>query len=1145
METCLKAAFSRPKSGAVRVSIMNRESAWKMLDKPLRAHLVIAAHEQEPPASDDDDDASPRRPAMNRPRGRMRRSGRASGPAHMSWLHTPQQVLDESPYTTAYQLATMLVHKQMDADNWDEGWNAHENLLRETCMVEGVHPVWHSIGEKTPLLGQFLAFPKAKATKAKAATKMNTDFFWVDPRNKDEIMTVLKLAGAGVNDPDIKVALQKATNQISGGRRLDLDAPLNDLPDAMAFITVLLALHGGHDVPEPSLKAAKKVDEELAETLVSFQHLLGGTVEDWSAIMAYTREDSLTDACRTLAWQHAPSEAESCTAEQLEHGLGLLEAANVHEGRDRLTWWRLNALLREGKKDEAMDVLDGRRLDASSDVTELLPLVVSLGSDRANDWLLRFLDDVDDQALFHVLQTGALASPLRLKAAQRLCDQRGPMWEEGRGMALVLLLESLDIQRLASVFASDSMLPLTHPYIALLVSHLAPASVDASLRDSIIASRSQALQSIHGAELPEVISPLAEHLLLLMEGIYKDTPEVGDKLNVAALRAFSPISRALTGDGVVSATHIRNMGNSLDDLDLSLIERRLFDVMLLTLTMNGHLKAYNIGMAASDAAKDLDELLTNPVLPLRLVKSYAVLMVEHDLGLTNLVSWYQKNDPLSPWAPLARAALFASTGDELNSAREYSRAAELFTKQRKTGSSNEEESTDDNDFALALPLTLYRKSLIHYAHATSWAEAVDLLERVPALKTAITERFKLYLRVCHLATSDTDAAARLIRQHVQQRITVSEEDVEGNIVERTRTVYNEEELDLLRNYPFEQAHLLPPEPFLGRVTAASTRISRDLRRSRTQFEHQFRQAMQSGSPSMEEIYEIAKNAAEEGAFEGLMYLERAQNSTKFSITARNRLAGVEQALFSQYKEDIPTSKRRFLHNLSLSPLVIVDTNVLVDALVEKMYQRMDLVFETNLNIIGSNRFHRILLHHAQAKRLKMMIPDDVRSELKQFAKDQRLLPRFRSAMVNAEKLEETLSEDVMMQLIDEVLLEYNMWTPSAEMMADVPESSDALNTFLLRHSDVFDELTELKGYRGVTYRTELQGRAIYPEATDLDIYRLATHLASLPLPDIGAVLVATMDGDFTLVDRAIEERFGFSVAKNNRSLKPWLKRQSN
>ena len=192
-------------------------------------------------------------------------------------------------------------------------------------------------------------------------------------------MTVLKLAGAGVNDPDIKVALQKATNQISGGRKLDLDAPLDDMPDAMAFITVLLALHGGYDVPAAAWKTAKKADKDLAEALDTFQQLVDGTVDDWNAVMALSREDSLTEACRTLAWQHAPSEAEACTAEQLENGLNLLEAANIHEGRDRLTWWRLNALLREGKKDQAMDVLDERRLDASSDVTDLLPLVVSLG----------------------------------------------------------------------------------------------------------------------------------------------------------------------------------------------------------------------------------------------------------------------------------------------------------------------------------------------------------------------------------------------------------------------------------------------------------------------------------------------------------------------------------------------------------------------------------------------------------------------------------------------------------------------------------------------------------------------------------------------------------------------------------------------
>ena len=289
-----------------------------------------------------------------------------------------------------------------------------------------------------------------------------------------------------------------------------------------------------------------------------------------------------------------------------------------------------------------------------------------------------------------------------------------------------------------------------------------------------------------GPSFPRFCLPLAEHLLLLMEGIYKDTPEVGKKLNAAALKAFSPISRALAGDGVVSATHIRNMGSSLDDLDLTLIERRLFEVMLLTLTMNGHLQAYNIGMAKSDDAEELDELLTNAALPLRLIQSYSVLHGGARPRPCQPGIVVPKERPALPLGPLARAALFAANGDELNSAREYSRAAELFTKLRKANSPTEEaEGTDDNDFALALPLTLYRKSLIHYAHATSWAEAVDLLERVPALKTAITERFKLYLRVCHLAGSDTDGAARLIRQHVQRRITITEEDVEGNPVERT------------------------------------------------------------------------------------------------------------------------------------------------------------------------------------------------------------------------------------------------------------------------------------------------------------------------------------------------------------------------
>jgi hypothetical protein len=556
--------------------------------------------------------------------------------------------------------------------------------------------------------------------------------------------------------------------------------------------------------------------------------------------------------------------------------------------------------------------------------------------------------------------------------------------------------------------------------------------------------------------------------------------------------------------------------------------------------MNGFLQTYHIGLAKPDDAVAVDALITEETLPVRLIPSFSYLALDHDLGLPQFVDWYQQANPRSPWAPLARAALFASNGDELNSAREYSRAAELFTGVASKEADGETNGEDD-DSILALPITLYRKSLIHYAHAKQWDEAISLLNKVPALKAAITERFKLYLNVCHTALTDTDGATRLIRRFVQRKQTYEEEDVEGNIIQKSRTIYLEEELDLLRNYPYEKAHVLPPDPFLGRVTAASTRISKDNRRSRNQSEQQFRQAMMTSSPSMTEVYDIAKSAAEDGAFEGLMYLERAQNSTKFKITDRQRLAGVEQTLFSQYKESIPTSKRRFLHNLKLAPLVILDTNILVDALVEKVYEHMELVFGANLNTIGSNRFHDVLRHHANAKQLHLMIPEDVRGELKQFAKDNRISYRFRSAMIASEKLENALSESVLLKLVDEVLAEFNTWTPTSEMLGELPKESEELTEFLLKHDDVFADLTELKQARGPTYRTTMNNRHIYPEATDLDIYRLATHLASQPLPEIGAVLVATMDGDFTLLDRAIEEKFGFSVAKNHRTLKPWLK----
>ena len=56
------------------------------------------------------------------------------------------------------------------------------------------------------------------------------------------------------------------------------------------------------------------------------------------------------------------------------------------------------------------------------------------------------------------------------------------------------------------------------------------------------------------------------------------------------------------------------------------------------------------------------------------------------------------------------------------------------------------------------------------------------------------------------------------------------------------------------------------------------------------------------------------------------------------------------------------------------------------------------------------------------------------------------------------------------------------------------------------------------------------------ESPDQTIMCLAASMSNLPLDEIGSILIATRDSDFTLVARAIEEKFGFGVIANSRNL---------
>ena len=161
----------------------------------------------------------------------------------------------------------------------------------------------------------------------------------------------------------------------------------------------------------------------------------------------------------------------------------------------------------------------------------------------------------------------------------------------------------------------------------------------------------------------------------------------------------------------------------------------------------------------------------------------------------------------------------------------------------------------------------------------------------------------------------------------------------------------EEELDMLRNYPRSHPRHLPIEPFSGRVKAALNSLQRERRRNRHTFENRYAQAMLH-DPSGEEIYEIALAASEEKPLEGLMLLERAQNSGKFGVLDIKRLADAERRLFATHRHHLPVKQRSYLRNLALTPLVIIDTNILVDELQNRISEKLGINSEASLDVGG-------------------------------------------------------------------------------------------------------------------------------------------------------------------------------------------------
>ena len=611
MGICIDKAFQSNVPKNKRQIAISKIAEWKMLEKHFRTFVYLAIDEVEPPAVDEEDNTPSRRKNSTGRRNRRRGGRGASSADPLDWIPSPEEALLPESGSNPYRLASLLVHKILKSDDWNEDWNTTEASLRDSCLADGVHPVWVSIGEKTGVLGIFAGFPKAKVEEQVSA-EIDISLGRIDVENTNELRQVLDKLTNSSNDAGIHVEYQKVASQIKNKRTLKIDSKLLELTGPSSIISVLLKLVSGSDASD-SLKELSKQDSQLASELSDYSALKSGVVNDWQQSRSITGEDSLSQARRFFAWQNAPADAGELSSKELNNGLDILREGKAKQSQiEKLLWWRLSALHREGKGQDAIEVLISLQLEASADLSTLLPLIADLPGDSATEWLNQQITSLDEMALIQISSSQNIDANSRSLAIKRLQDSNGEAWEQVITVAIPLFTQTMELRRLANIIISDELLSISHPYETLLVAHLLAAGKENDLWIKVRKSRLISLKHIHNTEAPETFSSTSEALLMLLEGSNIADERLTSLLDKDGLKAFGEIRQALGdgGDGIASSKSLDDLSNCVETVILSRMERKLFNTVISTLRLNRVGLMLQNGNQDEEARTTLDTILT-------------------------------------------------------------------------------------------------------------------------------------------------------------------------------------------------------------------------------------------------------------------------------------------------------------------------------------------------------------------------------------------------------------------------------------------------------------------------------------------------------------------------------------------------------
>ncbi|MGB1365394.1 MAG: hypothetical protein ACPH9F_03580 [Candidatus Poseidoniaceae archaeon] len=1122
LEACLEVGFKTIKNR--RLNAVGKCPEFTLMDKPWKELVKLAVLETEIPGQDEDGETIAPSPRFRRGRRRGRQQ---------STIPSPEDIQAMGDESAALRFALLLVNKFLHIDQWSEEDHAPlESELRNACLDKGVHPVWHEMAKRSNLFGQFSAFPVLESKATSSKKKLDLSEIAIDPFDVSSCLDVLKSIPDEQYSAEDLVAMKRLVKRLSSGKWPNVESNLLDFEGNLSLVSLLIALNT--NAPTDSiLERLRKANKSLAERYELAMILTGDTI-DWNDDYLSQNDDDLGQALLKLAWMNGPLEHMNPSTAQLEIGLDLLVNEQAPTSRvDVVRWKMLQCYVVEERSDDALEIIKTISLEHDSDASELLPLLIQLGNDEAYAWLEMNMSNIDEGGLVSIAQEDALPLPLRAGALVLLKEQNGEGWMELQSLAVHIFVQTLNLDELATILIDDDVAIPSHPHETLIVAHLLSAYHDENIWKAAREARKKALQMIQSTDVPSSINDDEHKLLLLLEGRIEESVgklKLTDTLPKKGIKAVNQIVNALSSGGshLVDEKHLSNIIESLEESEMTGMGEALLRTIVSKLRLNNARLSLERGDDSNQVIATLESVLSQPSIPYPIVDGVRELMYEFDLGISSLVQWYQANHQRSIWALLAQATLEASQGKNLSAARLFKRSA------------------DSGEFAYDEEIMLYRKALIHFAFDKKWGEAKQLLSEHPNLRAAITKRFQLYLDVSHKASiQETAKATSMLKNFVKRQEIIVEETEEGEKT-RTKTIFKEDELDLLHTYPDEHPKPLPREPFTGRLLAATNALQRDYRtQSSKSFDRRYRDIMVMRNPEAMEVHTLAQQASETSPLDALRILERAQLSGRFQDRNKS-FANLELMLFRRHQSEIRTSDRRYLRHLPLKPLVLVDTNIVIDALYQRLQQRLNRSnhFEDSTN--QRSHFAGYLLYLAANDKVDLCLPKVVRSEVENIARSiDDIRSRFENALVDSEILESTMSTENMKKIVAEVISEFSTWEGNTDEIEEEAVSEDvkaSMNEFLTQHNEIYDELTKMRQhYQGKNIRTEIDGKKIYPQHPDRKIMQYAAVLSNRPIDDVGSIVVATHDGDFTVVARAFEEKFGFGIAKNSRTLKQWLR----